>query len=162
MAVNRWDFSSSSSHQIEHSPRLVTNGSNMYISSTHAKSREAWEKPGLHRFAVFFSPGPAVLPVTSRDLSLETADPRESQTVNETRRGKEHCTSSSLKLTSKLFLLARPKKGMKRLSEKNRGFYSSWRQMFGIVKKCFKTLANLKLMHGWCFRLWIESSGYEF
>lgn len=78
MAVNRWDFSSSSSHQIEHSPRLVTNGSNMYISSTHAKSREAWEKPGLHRFAVFFSPGPAVLPVTSRDLSLETADPRES------------------------------------------------------------------------------------
>ena len=57
---------------------VVTNGSNMYISGTHAKSREAWEKPGLHRFAVFSSPGPAVLPVTSRDLSLETADPRES------------------------------------------------------------------------------------
>ena len=34
--------------------------------------------------------------------------------------------------------------------------------MFGIIKNFLKTLPKLIQTNGWCVRLWIERSGYEF
>ena len=68
----------SSLHQIKGSPSCNHLWHNLYISSTCAKSHEALGEASTLLFVIFSLPGPAVLPVASRSLSLETADPRES------------------------------------------------------------------------------------
>jgi len=57
---------------------VITYGIICTFLAPHAKSPEALGEASTLLFVLFSLPGPAVLPVASRDLSLETADPRES------------------------------------------------------------------------------------